>query len=232
MVAAAVSSGVRALPRAAVVAAGAPTQRVDLVAGSMHDGAAPSPRGLQPPQGREPPGFNRPSAAPPGGEPPGAGPPAPPQGAARPPPSSPSAVPLSLFLPLQMRSLTVTGEKEKEEIERIALRAPRGATRAAADLFFLVIPLFFTRALLEIESHTTRRPHASTSTSASTSPASSSSSTVRHSDMDGALGDAHLCRPPRRLVRTSIFAGSSLPPPIGTPPPTSPIVVSPHAYSV
>src|SRR6185503_10503604 len=48
-----------------------------------------------------------------------------------------------------------------------------------------------------------------TSTSASTSPASSSSSTVRHSDMDGALGDAHLCRPPRRLVRTSIFADSS-----------------------
>ena len=139
---------------------------------------------------------------------------------------------LTLFLPLQMRSLTVTGEKEKEEIERIALRAPRGATRAAADLYFLVIPLFFTRALLEIESPTARRPHASTSTSASTSPASSSSSTVRHSDMDGALADAHLCRPPRRLVRTSIFAGSSSPPPIGTPPPTSPIVVSPRAYSV
>ena len=133
---------------------------------------------------------------------------------------------LTLFLPLQMRSLTVTGEKEKEEIERIALRAPRGATRAAADLFFLVISLFFTRALLEIESPTARRPHASTSTSASASPASSSSSTVRHSDMDGALGDAHLCRPPRRLVRTSIFAGSS------SPPPTSPIVVSPRTYSV
>ena len=43
---------------------------------------------------------------------------------------------LTLFLPLQMRSLTVTGEKEKVEIDRIALRAPRGATRAAADLFF------------------------------------------------------------------------------------------------
>ena len=190
-----------------------------------------SPRGLQPPQGREPPGFNRPSAAPPGGEPPGAGPPAPPQGAARPPPSSPSAVPLSLFLPLQMRSLTVTGEKEKE-IERTALRAPRGATRAAADLFFLVIPLFFTRALLEIESPTARRPHASTSTSASTSLASSSSSTVRHSDMDDALGDAHLCCTPYHLVRTSIFTGSSSPPPIGTHPPTLPIVVSPRAYSV
>ena len=50
-----------------------------------------SPRGLQPPQGREPPGFNRPSAAPPGGEPPGAGPPAPPQGAAAPPGGEPPA---------------------------------------------------------------------------------------------------------------------------------------------
>src|SRR6185312_15993532 len=51
-----------------------------------------SPRGLQPPQGREPPGFNRPSAAPPGEEPPGAGPPAPPQGTGRPPPRRPPSL--------------------------------------------------------------------------------------------------------------------------------------------
>jgi len=47
--------------------------------------------------------------------------------------------------------------------------------------------------------------------------------------MDGALGDAHPHCPPRRFVRTSTFAGSSSPSPIGTPSPTSPTVVSPHA---
>ena len=52
---------------------------------------------------------------------------------------------------------------------------------------------------------------------------------MRHGDMDGALGDAHLHCPPRRFVRTSTFAGSSSPSPIGTPSPTSPTVVSPHA---
>ena len=145
MVAVAVSSGVCALPRAAVVAAGAPTQRVDLVAGGMHDGAAPSPRGLQPPLPARAPAAAREGAA--RLQPPLRGPSR--QGAARRrtssaaagsrPPASLIAVrrpSLTLFLPLQMQSLTVTGEKEKEEIERIALRAPRGATRAAADLFF------------------------------------------------------------------------------------------------
>src|SRR6185312_8995587 len=52
---------------------------------------------------------------------------------------------------------------------------------------------------------------------------------MRHGDMDGALGDAHLHCPPHRFVRTSTFAGSSSPSPIGTPSPTSPTVVSPHA---
>ena len=169
MVAAAVSSGICALPRAAVVAAGAPTQRVDLVAGGMHDGAAPSPRGLQPPLPARAPAAAREGAA--RLQPPLRGPSR--QGAARrrtssaaagsQPPASLIAVrrpSLTPFLPLQMQSLTMTGEKEKEEIERIALRAPRGATRAAADLFFMVISLFFTRALLEIESPTARRPHA------------------------------------------------------------------------
>src|SRR6185295_7519854 len=56
--------------------------------------------------------------------------------AARLPHRRPPSLSLTLFLPLQMPSLTVAREKEKGEIERIALRAPRGATRAAADLFF------------------------------------------------------------------------------------------------
>ena len=54
-------------------------------------------------------------------------------------------------------------------------------------------------------------------------------SDVRHGDMDGALGDARLRPSLRRLVHTSYFAGSSSPSPIGTPSPTSPTVVSPHA---
>src|SRR6185312_6256849 len=71
-----------------------------------------SPRGLQPPQGREPPVFNRPSAAPPAGEPPGAGPPAPQQGAGRPPPSSPSAVPLSHSISSASDAVVDRGERE------------------------------------------------------------------------------------------------------------------------
>ena len=51
-----------------------------------------------------------------------------------------------------------------------------------------------------------------------------------YGDMDSVLGDARLHRPPRRFVRTSTLAGSSSPPPIGTPSPTSPTVAS--RYSV
>ena len=47
--------------------------------------------------------------------------------------------------------------------------------------------------------------------------------------MDGALGDAHLHRPPRRFVRTSTLTSLSLSSPIGTPSPTLSTVVSPHA---
>jgi hypothetical protein len=93
----------------------------------------------------------------------------------------------------------------------------------------LLLYLFFARSEIRIVSPTARRPQASTSTSASTSPASSSSTTVCHGEMDGALGDARLRHPPRRFVRAWIFAGSSLPQPIRTPPPTSPILISPRA---
>src|SRR6185295_19283930 len=52
---------------------------------------------------------------------------------------------------------------------------------------------------------------------------------LRHGEMAGTLGGARLRRRlHRRLVRTSTFAGSSSPSPIGTPSPTSPTVVSPH----
>jgi len=88
----------------------------------------------------------------------------------------------------------------------------------------------FARSEIGIASPTARRLRASTSTTASTSPASSSSPTLRHGEMAGTLGGARLRRRlHRRLVRTSTFAGSSSPSPIGTPSPTSPTVVSPHA---
>ena len=88
----------------------------------------------------------------------------------------------------------------------------------------------FARSEIGIASPTARRLRASTSTSASTSPASSSSPTLRHGEMAGTLGGARLRRRlHRRLVRTSTFAGSSSPSPIGTPSSTSPTVVSPHA---
>jgi len=58
----------------------------------------------------------------------------------------------------------------------------------------------------------------------------SSSPTLRHGEMAGTLGGACLRRRLHcRLVRTSTFAGSSSPSSIGTPSPTSPTVVSPHA---
>ena len=62
--------------------------------------------------------------------------------------------------------------------------------------------------------------------SASTSPAFSSSPTMRHSEMAGTLAGARLCR---HVVRPLTFAGSSSPPLIGTPPLTSPTIISPHA---
>jgi len=52
---------------------------------------------------------------------------------------------------------------------------------------------------------------------------------MRHGDKDGALGDAHLHRPPRRFVCTSTLAGLSSSSPIGKPSPTLPTVISPHA---
>jgi len=57
----------------------------------------------------------------------------------------------------------------------------------------------------------------------------SSSPTLRHGEMAGTLGALLRRRLHCRLVRTSTFAGLSSPPPIGTPSPTSPIIVSPHA---
>jgi len=102
---------------------------------------------------------------------------------------------------------------------------PRVLHETLLLVYFWLVSLIFTRSLIEIESPTARRPRASTSTSASTSPAYSS-----YGDMDSVLGDARLHRPPRRFVRTSTLAGSSSPPLIGTPSPTSPTVAS--RYSV